>query len=412
MLPPIPSAVPYTVCPRWSWYRGQFVSGLRVTIQNEQIVRVATQRQPGEIDRSDLLLLPGLVNAHTHLEFSSLDQPIPHDGTFASWIRAVVQWRRGQTEADHLSALQRGLSESTAAGVAAIGEISTRSQQCLAGDVPYQVSFREALGLAATAVEPQLELARSHLNAASDLARYRPGLSPHAPYSLHHDLFQGIVDLARAHRCPLAMHLAETEEELELLRTGTGPLAELFAEWGLWRVGQSAPFRKPIEVLRALRKLPSVLVIHGNYLDAEEFDELAGCENFTVVYCPRTHSYFGHRRYPIAELMRRGIRVALGTDSRASNPDLNLLADLRHAAQLHPEIEPSAWIEMVTRNGATALGLGERFGSIEEGASARQCELVIPGGVTDPLEVVLDSGQVQSSRPRSSTISSSSPPVQ
>ncbi len=104
--------------------------------------------------------------------------------------------------------------------------------------------------------------------------------------------------------------------------------------------GQTAPFRKPIEVLRTLRELPNVLVIHGNYLDAEELDYLAGRDNFTVVYCPRTHSYFGHRRYPITELLRRGIRVALGTDSRASNPDLNLLSDLRHAARHHPEIAP------------------------------------------------------------------------
>ncbi len=110
------------------------MTGLRVTIQNARIIRISTERETEEIDRSDLLLLPGLVNAHTHLEFSCLNSPIPHNGTFASWIRAVVQWRRGQTEADHLAALQRGLSESAAAGVAALGEIGTRSQQVLRGD--------------------------------------------------------------------------------------------------------------------------------------------------------------------------------------------------------------------------------------------------------------------------------------
>lgn len=397
MLTSDPFAAPITVCPRWTWYRGQFVTGLRVTIQNARIIRISTERETGEIDRSDLLLLPGLVNAHTHLEFSSLDSPIPHHGTFASWIRAVVQWRRGQTEADHLAALQRGLAESASAGVAALGEISTRSQQVLRGDAPYQVSFREALGLSEVSVHPQLEIARSHLVATADPLGCRPGLSPHAPYSMHHDLFRGIVDLAQGHSCPLAMHLAETEEELELLRTGTGPLADLFAEWGLWRVGQTAPFRKPIEVLRTLRELPKVLLIHGNYLDTEELDYLAGRDNFTVVFCPRTHSYFGHRRYPITELLRRGIRVALGTDSRASNPDLNLFSDLRHAARQHPEITPEAWIEMITQNGATALGLSGRFGTMTDGANARLCALTIPPGTTAPMEVVLESGQIQSS---------------
>lgn len=412
MLLDSPSTAPLTVRPRWTWYQGQFVEGLRLTIQNGRIVRLSDQPELGEIDLGDRLLLPGLVNAHTHLEFSRLARPIPHAGTFASWIRAVVQWRRGQTDTDYQDALRAGLAESTAAGVAALGEISTRGQESEPGGIdPHQVIFREALGLSQAAVAPQLEQARSHLRAPRDPQRQLPGLSPHAPYSLHQDLFQGIVDLARTHRCPLAMHLAETEEELELLRSGTGPLAELFAEWGLWQVGQTAPFRKPIEVLESLSCVPKALVIHGNYLDSTELDYLAGRDNFTVVYCPRTHSYFGHRRYPLAEILRRRIRVALGTDSRASNPDLNLLSDLRHAASIHTEVAPDAWIEIATRHGADAMGMGTLYGAIEKGSAARFCELKIPAATDDPFEVVLHSGQVHSSTSRLSCSSSSNPPV-
>jgi cytosine/adenosine deaminase-related metal-dependent hydrolase len=395
---PHPPIAERTIRARWTWHRGRFIEGLRVTTQGDRIVQISSEPQPDEERRDDWLLLPGLVNAHTHLEFSGLSQPVPHAGTFASWIRAVVHWRRQQNDASHLSALRQGLEESTAAGVAAIGEIATRSTSCdLYSTDPFQVVFREALGLSATAVAGQLEQARSHLSSTRNGARQRPGLSPHAPYSLHRDLFQGIVDLAKSQACPLAMHLAETEEELELLSSGTGPFAELFSEWGLWKVGQPAPFRDPLEVLRSLEPLPNVLVIHGNYLTPREHDFLAGKENFTVVYCPRTHSYFGHRPYPLSELLRRRVRVALGTDSRASNPDLNVLLDLRHAVRQHPEVAPTAWIEMVTSHGAAALGQNEQYGAIEIGYPAKFCKLTIPAGMTDPLETVLDSGAVHSS---------------
>ena len=153
-----PSTAPLTLRPRWTWYQGQFVEGLRLTIQDGRIVRLSDQPEPREIDLGDRLLLPGLVNAHTHLEFSRLARPIPHAGTFASWIRAVVQWRRGQTDTDYQAALRVGLAESTAAGIAVLGEISTRSQESEpGGDDPHQVIFREALGLTQAAVASLLE---------------------------------------------------------------------------------------------------------------------------------------------------------------------------------------------------------------------------------------------------------------
>jgi aminodeoxyfutalosine deaminase len=187
------------------------------------------------------------------------------------------------------------------------------------------------------------------------------------------------------------MHLAETREELELLASGTGPLAELFTEWGLWKPGQRAAFRTPLEVLQQLADLPRVLLIHGNYLTPEELDFLAGKNQFSVIYCPRTHSYFQHDAYPLAELLERGIRVALGTDSRASNPDLSLLEEVRHAARLHPQVAPSSLIEMATRHGAEALGLGDSSGTLAPGRQAAFCVLRIPPGIRDPFEVVLAS---------------------
>ena len=410
MLDPQSQLVTYRA--RWVWTEGRWLENGRVAVEGGRIVAVGTDRQPGEIDLGDQVLLPGLVNAHTHLEFSQLERPLPFDRTFASWIRNVVAWRRGQSDDDCRSAIQRGLAESTRAGVAAVGEISTRAWDISAetGEgamrassgqpaVPQLVVFDEVLGLQPEARISQMADARQHIAqgqvASHDAGRERenwlPGLSPHAPYSVSRELFADVVSLAREANCPVAMHLAETREELELLESGTGPLADLFAEWGLWRPGQRAAFRSPDEVLKELSPLSRVLVIHGNYLTDNELDYLTGRSQFSVVYCPRTHSYFQHDRYPLNALLKRGIRVALGTDSRASNPDLNLLSEVRHVASLYPEVSPTQLIEMATRNGAEALGQGHMFGSIAPNKRAVFCVLPMSSGVRDPFEAVLQS---------------------
>ena len=427
---------PKTYRARWVWSDGRWLEGGRVTVVGRQIIAVGTDRQPNEIDLGDRVILPGLVNAHTHLEFSGLSVPLPYETTFASWICNVVQWRRGQTDASAKEAIELGLAESARAGVTTLGEISTRywdaptaldaTEVDLSGQTatnPQLVVFDEILGLKPEAVQPQMADACRHLmvgatrpgegeapaepRSSGDVAspsrlgeslalpasdwqpRWTAGLSPHAPYSVGGELFAEVVRLSMAGDVPVAMHLAETQEELELLAAGTGPLAELFSEWGLWTPGQRAAFQSPLEALQQLSVLPRVLVIHGNYLTPDELDFLAGKDQFSVVFCPRTHSYFQHEPYPLAALLKRGIRVALGTDSRASNPDLNLLAEVQHVAQLHPEIAPCTLLEMATRHGAGALGFGETIGQIAPGMRADFCVLPMRPDLRDPFEAVL-----------------------
>ncbi len=406
------SSLPKTYRARWVWSAGRWIEDGRVTVVGRKIVAVATERQPGEIDLGDCVILPGLVNAHTHLEFSALSAPLPYQQTFASWIRHVVAWRRVQTDSSDREAIQLGLTESAGAGVTLLGEIATHawdapterdvSDRDFTGPpsrTPQMVVFREVLGLLPEALEPQRAEACRHLVVGTTRPGEVPtndwhpnwtaGLSPHSPYSLSRELFDEVLHLATQARCPVAMHLAETREELELLASGTGPLVELFTEWGLWLPGQLAAFRSPLEVLQQLSVLPRVLVIHGNYLSPDEINYLAGKDQFSVVYCPRTHSYFQHDRYPLVELLQRGIRVALGTDSRASNPDLNLLFEVRHVAQLHPQIAPVTLLEMATQNGAEALGLGHSVGRVAPGMRAELCVLPIKPGIRDPFEAVL-----------------------
>ena len=167
------------------------------------------------------------------------------------------------------------------------------------------------------------------------------------------------------------MHIAESREELELLRDGSGPFQELLEERGMWDDSAIPRGSRPLDYLRMLADAPRALVIHGNYLDEEELAFLAAnSQRMSLVYCPRTHSYFFHKRWPLPQALDSGVRVALGTDSRASNPDLDFLEEMRHVARLYPQLDPRDILRMGTLAGALALGRENEFGRIAPGTIA------------------------------------------
>ncbi|MBX3436896.1 MAG: amidohydrolase family protein, partial [Planctomycetaceae bacterium] len=236
-------------------------------------------------------------------------------------------------------------------------------------ETPRTVIFREILGIGDDIHHERLETARRFLARRSvvDNQRVRLGLSPHAPYSLSTDLFQQVVQMAIVARAPVAMHLAETREELELLSRGTGPLADLLKDFGVWRDGFWFAGESIMEYLRTLSLAPRALVVHGNYLTTGEIDFLASQPQMSVVYCPRTHHNFGHTPHPWRTMLERGINVALGTDSRASNPDLSLWREIQFLHQLEQDVPSETLLQMATRHGAAALGLDEECGSLQPG---------------------------------------------
>lgn len=333
------------------------VADATLEVQDGRIAGWSGRPHPAAIDLGNVAVIPGLVNAHTHLEFSHLAQPIPAGNSFAEWIGAVIQERRTRTATGEES-LQAGLDELHACGTVAAGEIATRSwpRGASVDRGPALTAFREVLGLSPDAVPLRLAELREHLDAGVAGDGVRRGLSPHAPYSVHPDLFHGAVALARQRDVPVAMHLAETREELELLRSGSGPLVELFTRMGIWRPEVVPRGTRILDSLRGLAEVGHALVVHGNYLDDDEIAFLADRPNMTVVYCPRTHRHFGHARHPLPRLRERGIRVALGTDSRASSPSLDLWDDVTLVRELFPEVSPSSLLRMATADGAAALG--------------------------------------------------------
>jgi cytosine/adenosine deaminase-related metal-dependent hydrolase len=175
--------------------------------------------------------------------------------------------------------------------------------------------------------------------------------------------------LAKVRNSIVTIHLAETRAELQCLAAGTGEIVDLFIEAGMWPGPLYPGGTKPRDILRQLESLPRVVVAHGNYLDDEELDFLAGRPNFALAYCPRTHAFFGHEEHPWRGLAARGGIVAIGTDGRSSNPDLSVWHELQFLRRRFPGYDPAALLRMGTLQGARALGLDDRIGTIEPGKS-------------------------------------------
>ncbi|MBM4075197.1 MAG: amidohydrolase family protein [Planctomycetes bacterium] len=180
-------------------------------------------------------------------------------------------------------------------------------------------------------------------------------ISPHAPYSVGDKLLTRSIEFSRQLRVPLAMHIAETESELELLANGRGEFRDLLKEFGIWSEGMFSGGLRAFDYLNRLASCPSALIIHGNYLDDEELQYVAQHPNLTLVYCPRTHAAFGHRKHPWLRLIELGGNVAIGTDSRASNPDLSLFAELQFLASQHPKMSHLELLKLGSINGRKAL---------------------------------------------------------
>lgn len=345
-------------------------------IEGSRIAAVYVGDHPRATDLGNSALIPGLVNAHTHLEFSDLEQPLGPATPFTSWIRSVMKSRFESSGSADLK-IQRGLHESLSAGTTCLGEIATSSEsfQLLeqSQPVPRAVVFRECLGFSADRISEQEQIAVDFLAQRMDqdqTAALHVGLSPHAPYSVHPDLYASLIQLAQKQDAPVAVHLGETQAEWELLEQKRGPFVELLTELGLWNSQIINEGLRMTDYLEPLTKLSSALAIHGNYFGKSEIELLKQSPQISVVYCPRTHHYFGHPVHPWLKMIGQGINVALGTDSRASNPDLSLWNELLFLRAEFSEVSPGLILECGTLSGARALGLAGEIGSLAVGKRA------------------------------------------
>jgi cytosine/adenosine deaminase-related metal-dependent hydrolase len=343
-------------------------------------------------DLGDCIVLPGLVNAHTHLEFSTLETPLAGTDGLPAWIARVVELRRSRPHAPDYgaAALDRGLAESAAAGVTSIGEISTGHWPTTPPRrMPRVCVFREGLGLSETAAEAARHAVRRDL-ARLAAAGIATGISPHAPYSVSTSLGRSLLAIAARLRLPAAMHLAESEAEAELLASGSGEFRALLDSLGAWPATTPPRLTSAADWISLLARGPRGLVVHGTFLDDGALARFARHrDRLTLVICPRTTRLLSGALPPLPRFRAAGLRVAIGTDSRASNPDLSVLAECRALVD-GGLASPSAALHMATVNGAWALGFERSAGVL---ATGRPADLVILRPIrpwTDPHEAALD----------------------
>jgi cytosine/adenosine deaminase-related metal-dependent hydrolase len=341
-----------------------------------------------DLDLGNAAIVPGFVNAHTHLDLGVL----PHDGPGpedqVAWLRRVIAARRERTAEQVGESIRANLDAALAAGTTALADITAAgaSWPALAASPLRGTVFTELVGLnrergLQTSAQAWEWLAAARREAAGTSPRVRPGLSPHAPYSTAGWLYQRAAES----RLPLATHLAELPAELELLRSRRGPLRSFLEDLGAWDPDWEPLGDRPADYLRRgpLRG-SDWLVAHGTYFSEDDFWQFrpaaaTGGQRVAIVYCPRTHARFGHARHPFRELLARDAVVAIGTDSLASTPTLSVLDELRFLArEAAPEVGGRLLLTMGTLLGAWGLRLDDEIGSLVPGKAADLAVVDLP----------------------------------
>jgi aminodeoxyfutalosine deaminase len=410
-----------------------------IRIAGERIVSVGTAQSSVDIDLGNAAIVPGFVNAHTHLELSTLRARELGGGDFAAWLKRVIAARATQSPAEVAHAVSRGIDASLSAGTTLIADISTsgRSWKELLRSPLRGVVFAELIGLksdravqTALAARQFLEWANQQqekekepANVAADepfaaLAlpdgtpveleawpaqarsgrRLSPSLSPHAPYSTHPILYELAAAWGHRSHAPICTHLAETDQELRLLRDRAGPLREFLLSIGAWSEDWEPVGTDPSSYVIG-RGSTHWLLAHGNYLTEEAIAALAGQASRTgsrcaIAYCPRTHNYFGHRSHPYGRMLSAGLIVCLGTDSLASTPSLSILDEMRFVHRRDRSLDGATLLGMGTIEGARALGCEQECGSLTPGKLADLAVIRLPStNPSDPYELIFDSDE-------------------
>lgn len=373
---------------------GEVLRDAAVTVDAGRIAAVHIAPPANAIDLPRTVILPGLVNAHTHLELSYLHGRIPPTPSFGEWVRAVMETRRQYPDpADPriLEPARAAMAKARRAGTALFGEVSNTLVTVpllREAGIPAQV-FHELTGFTEQDPEARVREARARADAQAG-GDIRVSVAPHAPYSVSAPLFKAIrADLDAHAGAVSSVHLGENLEEIELLRHGTGPIKGVLEGLGRWPADWEPPGVSPVRYLEDLGVLDSrMLVVHGVQFDGDDLSRLRAI-GATLASCPRSNRYVGVGDPPLEAFFAMDVDVAFGTDSLASVADLDMFAELAQARKIAPRVPARRLLESATRVGARALGFGEEFGTIETGKRALLLAVTVPDGVSDVEEYLV-----------------------
>ena len=366
----------------------------RVDVHDGRIeaVGAADDAGPGPVvDLGRTAVLPALVNAHTHLELSGLRGAAPPAASMPGWVDRLLE-RRAEAGPPDPEAIRRAVAEARASGTGLVGDIGNTTAAAAAlteAGMPARL-FREVIAFPAAAAAAAVDVAADDLLSLGPARGLRVGLAAHAPYSVGPAAFAALDAAARRRLDgPRSIHLAESPEELEFLQTGQGPWRRLLERIGRWDPAWTPPRCGPVEYLDRMGWLREGLVaVHGVQLTDPELRRLADRGAFLVT-CPRSNAWTGVGHPPVERFLRAGVRLAVGTDSLASVPDLNLFSELALMRRLAPSAPARRLLACATLHGAEALGFGDELGAIAPGRRADLIGVRIPPGVGDVEEYLL-----------------------
>jgi len=325
-------------------------------------------RNSGEIvDLGEQALLPGLINAHCHLDYTCLRGKIPPQKSFADWIRAINAAKVRLSEEDYVASINEGFAEAKRFGTTTIANLAAYPELIAKIDEPIRTWwFAELIDVRnSDRANEMVDLAIESLRSKENW-----GLAPHALFTASRKLFRYCEELARRENILLTTHLAESREEMSMFHNESGPLYEFLKSIGrdMSDCGCETPLEKFVGALGD-RALPQKWIIaHLNELTESDFDLLArSTRKFHVVHSPRSHGYFAHSPFPFERMRSLGFNICLGTDSLASNENLSLFAEMRAFQRNEPSVSPAEIFEMVTVNAALALNQQNALGWIRPG---------------------------------------------
>jgi cytosine/adenosine deaminase-related metal-dependent hydrolase len=366
----------------------------------------------GEVfDLGEQALLPGLISAHCHLDYTCLRGKIPRPKSFAEWIRAINAEKAKLLPEDYLASINQGFAEAKRFGTTTIANLEASPELIPEINEPIRTWW-----LAELIDVRQPDRAKEFVDLAVESLKSKKhwGLAPHALFTASANLYRCCEDIACGEKILLTTHLAESDQEMSMFRDASGPLYEFMKAIG--RDMKDCGHKTPVELFVGVtgsepdwhrRALPAEWIItHMNELSESDFDLLTRAASakattaarstakFSIVHCPRSHKYFGHSPFQFGKLRKLGLNICLGTDSLASNEDLSLFAEMRAFQKSFPDISPQEILSMVTSNPARALRQENSLGKIRRGTHADLLTVPCTSSTTVFEEIIACDGSV------------------
>jgi aminodeoxyfutalosine deaminase len=342
-------------------------------------------------DLGDCILMPGLINAHCHLDFTVMRGAILQQESFAHWVRRINDLKRTLSDDDYLESIFNGFAELRRWGTTSVFNIESFPELMVHMPPPpirawwfYELIDVRNRVHTEDVVAGALTFFEKHPNWLGGF-----GLSPHAPYTTSGPLYELAKFCCEKYTMPWTTHLAETNEEFNMFVSASGPLHDFLRDLG--RGMHDTGGITPVARLFGDHLVPNGgILAHMNYLSDADYELLAArAKDITVVHCPKCHEYFGRPPFELDRFRSIGVSVCLGTDSLASNSSLNLFEEMRRLRRNFPHVSSEEVIDMVTRRPARAIGMSGKLGEIAPGAHADLIAVPYSGAIRDAFDALI-----------------------